>query len=146
MAVETDDDADPHPATSVLEASALLAPLHGEDGAEAVGEAIADGAAISLVNLAEVLSKLADAGKDPRQARRELGETAGESGALVVEPLTEEDCIEAARMRPLTRQLGLSLGDRVCLALARRLGLPAVTADRAWGRLDESDLEVSLIR
>lgn len=55
-------------------------------------------------------------------------------------------CAEAAaRLRPATRHAGLSLADRACLALARRLGVPAVTADRAWGDLDVG-VEVRLIR
>jgi PIN domain nuclease of toxin-antitoxin system len=62
-------------------------------------------------------------------------------GAIAVEPFTEHDSIEVARLRPATRAQGLSLGDRACIALARRLGLPALTADTAWSRLD---LEVTL--
>ncbi len=75
-------------------------------------EALAAGAAISVVNLAEVLSKLADAGTDPEQARRKLRAAEGDAGALVVEQLSEDDCVEVARLRPKTRRLGLSLADR----------------------------------
>lgn len=57
-------------------------------------------------------------------------------GAVEVEPLTLADAVEIARLRPLTRSAGLSLGDRACVALARRLALPALTADRAWTGLD----------
>jgi len=45
------------------------------------------------------------------------------------------DAIEVARLRPLTRQVGLSLADRACLALAHRLGTRALTADSAWSGL-----------
>lgn len=122
-----------------------MALLHDEQGAEAVSEAIAAGAAISVVNLAEVLSKLAEAGQDPDQARSELREAEGGVGALVIEPLSEADCVEVARLRPRTRELGLSLADRACLSLAKRLGVPALTADRAWTATDLG-LEVRLVR
>jgi ribonuclease VapC len=62
-----------------------------------------------------------------------------------VEPFTTADAIDAARLRPLTRSVGLSLADRACLALAHRLNAPALTADRAWFRL-ELDVEVRLLR
>lgn len=128
-------------AASVLDASALLALVHDEPGAEPVAEAIAARAAIGIVNLAEVLSKLADAGKDPDEARRELLNAADDQQALVVEPLTEADCVEVARLRPMTRALGLSLADRACLALAKRLAVPVLTADRTW---TQADLEVAV--
>jgi PIN domain nuclease of toxin-antitoxin system len=50
-----------------------------------------------------------------------------------------------AALRPLTRPLGLSLGDRACLALAQQLRRPALTAERSWARLDVG-VEVRLIR
>ena len=53
--------------------------------------------------------------------------------------------LSAAALLPQTRRLGLSLGDRACLALARTRGKPAVTADRAWAELDV-DITVRLIR
>ncbi|MDQ2758870.1 MAG: type II toxin-antitoxin system VapC family toxin [Actinomycetota bacterium] len=125
----------------MLDASALLALVHDEPGAEPVVEAIAIRAAIGIVNLAEVLSKLADAGKDPGEARRELLDAADAQQALVVEPLTEADCVEVARLRSMTRALGLSLADRACLALAKRLAVPVLTADRTW---TQADLEVAV--
>ena len=132
-------------AASVLDASALIALLHEEEGAETVAEAIAAGAAISVVNLAEVLSKLAEAGKDPDEASGELRDAAGDTDALAIEPLSEIDCVEVARLRPKTRELGLSLADRSCLALAMRLGVPALTADHDWAEVDV-DVEIRLIR
>lgn len=118
----------------MLDASALLAFLHGERGAEQVAEALEEGAWMSLVNFAEVLSKLAEEGLDPKEARARMEEV-GLLAALGLLPFTEEDALEAARLRPLTRSLGLALGDRACLALGLRLGLPVLTADRAWARL-----------
>lgn len=116
----------------ILDASALLAYLREETGADVVAEAIADGAAISTVNLAEVLSRSANRGADPATLAATLTDNGLLGGAITVEPFTVADAIDTARLRPLTRDAGLSLGDRACLALARRLNSPAVTADAAW--------------
>ena len=127
--------------TTVLDASALLAYLRDEPGAEVVADAIAEGAAISTVNLAEVLSRVADRDGDPSRLVGEMTDRGLLGGAVSVEPFTDEDAVEVARLRPETRAEGLSLGDRACLALARRLSVPALTADAAWSRLG---LEVTL--
>jgi len=122
--------------TTVLDASALLALLKGEPGAERVAEALEQGAYLSAVNLAEVLSKLADWGEDPAEAQARMAQVGLLGAAVEVLPFTGEDALEVARLRALTRAYGLSFGDRACLALARRLGLPALTAERAWAELD----------
>jgi ribonuclease VapC len=122
--------------TAVLDASALLALLKGEPGAERVAEALEHGAYLSAVNLAEVLSKLADWGEDPAEAQARMAQVGLLGAAVAVLPFTGEDALEVARLRALTRAYGLSFGDRACLALARRLGLPALTAERAWAELD----------
>ncbi len=44
----------------------------------------------------------------------------------------------AGHLRAATVGAGLSLGDRFCLALALREGLPAWTADRQWGVVAEA--------
>jgi ribonuclease VapC len=116
----------------VLDASALLAHLRDEPGADVVAEAIASGAVISTVNLAEVFSRAADRGEDPAKLAAELTQSGLLDGAITVEPFTAADAIDAGRLRPLTRDSGLSLGDRACLALARRLDAPALTADTDW--------------
>lgn len=130
---------------SVLDASALMAVLHAEDGASVVIEAIGRGAAVSVVNWAEVLSKFAEAGKDPEAAAAELRRAEGSRRALSIEPLTAADCVAVARLRPITRRQGLSLADRACLALAERLDVPALTADRKWLEADVA-ADVQLIR
>lgn len=130
---------------AVLDASAFLAYLREEPGADVVEKVIGDGAAISTANLAEVLSRVADRGGNPQRVARQLTEQGLLHGAIAVEPMTTEDAIEIARLRPLTREHGLSLGDRACVALARRLGAPAVTADSAWSRAD-LDVDVRRIR
>jgi ribonuclease VapC len=120
----------------VLDASAFLAYLQGEDGAAEVADAVASSAAISAVNWTETLTKIADAGDDPRALAADLQEQGLLHGLVEVVPLTAEDGPAIAELSPPTRDRGLSLGDRACLALARRLGLPVLTADRAWLDLD----------
>ena len=132
-------------AASVLDASALLAYLREERGAELVAQTIAGGASISAVNLAEALGAAAAHGADPAQLTAELTARGLLDGAVTVEPFTGADAVEAARLRPLTRSAGLSLGDRACIALARREGAAAITADSAWARLDLG-VEVRCIR
>jgi ribonuclease VapC len=65
--------------------------------------------------------------------------------ALTIEGMTAADCVEVARLRSTTMRQGLSLADRACLALAARLGVPALTTDRAWADAGV-DVEVQLIR
>ena len=124
---------------AVLDASAMLAFLRSEPGRDAVygyrGDALA-----SAVNVAEVGSRLSDLGASPAEVRRSIGLLAVEVVAF-----DEEHALATAGMRLATRHRGLSLGDRACLELAARRGLPAVTADRAWAELDV-DAEVRLIR
>src|SRR5687767_10588696 len=103
----------------------MLAYLRDEAGAETVTDAIAAGAVISTVNLAEVLSGAADRGADPSQLAAELARCRLLDGAISIEPFVMADAIEAARLRPLTRHAGLALGDRACLALATRVGASA---------------------
>lgn len=115
--------------TAVLDASALLAFLLNEPGGDAVGEALESGAACSTVNLSEVAQKLRVAGGDWRIADAIL-----EGMGLVVESATIVDAVKAADL--WSEPPHLSLADRFCLATADRLGVPAWTADRAWGSSD----------
>jgi PIN domain nuclease of toxin-antitoxin system len=123
----------------VLDASALLALLQLEKGHEKVAAVVAVSRA-SAVNLAEAGSYLTNAGDTLVHVVAQL-----DSLGIDVVPFDEEQAIETARLRPVTRSLGLSLGDRACLALARKLQLPAMTADRAWGSLDIG-VQVTVIR
>ncbi|MGH2887309.1 MAG: type II toxin-antitoxin system VapC family toxin [Solirubrobacteraceae bacterium] len=129
----------------VLDASALLAYLGNETGADVVADAIAGGATISTVNLAEALSTLAARGRDPAAVAAELTNRGLLDGAITVAPFIVADSTEVARLRPLTRSAGLSLADRACLALARRLSVRVLTADQAWSELDLG-VEVEPIR
>ena len=116
-------------ARTVLDASALLALLNEEPGADDVIDVLPD-AVVSAVNLAEVASKLADAGMPADAVRDALGGLGVE-----VAPFDSADALDTGLLRPRTRTGGLSLGDRACLALAGRLGAPAMTTDRVWKRL-----------
>lgn len=132
------DEASP-PIIAVLDASAVLALLFAEPGAERVADVIADNAVISTVNLSEVAALLVRRGQEPEETLVPVREQ------VAVEPFTSEDALTAARLSPLTAPKGLSLGDRACLALAKRLAARAVTAERAWAQLDV-DVQIELIR
>lgn len=125
--------------SAAIDASALLAMLFAEPGAEIVADWIAGGAATSAVNLSEVATVLVCHRKDPEKILGPVREQ------LAVEPFTDADALAAARLYPQTTRKGLSLGDRSCLALAQRLGVPAVTAEHVWAELDLG-IEVQLIR
>ena len=114
----------------VLDSSAVLALMDEEPGSEHVREVL-ELASISTVNLAEVFSKLEERGSTGRAAVRRL------AGLMhSVEPFTAEQAEIAGALRTLTRSLGLSLGDRACLALTIWLEAEAYTADRVWAELD----------
>ena len=115
---------------TVLDASAVLAYLRDEPGADVVEQMMARGAALGTVNLSEVCAKLGDHGLTPADITQTI-----EDLDLVIEPFLREDAERAGMWRVLTRDVGLSLGDRACLALAHRLDVPALTTDRAWAGL-----------
>jgi ribonuclease VapC len=126
-------------ASAVLDSSAILAVLNNEPGADAVEEML-DDALVSTVNYAEVVAKLVECGSTSAQAQSVL-----RSIALTT---SDFDILLAQRtgaLRAETIRRGLSLGDRACLALAEREGVPALTGDRTWvGAV--SGVEIRLIR
>ena len=113
-----------------LDASALLAFLFSEEGHEQVAEHLTE-SCMSAVNLAEVLGRFARDGIDPIGVLRRL-----EATPIELVAFDNEDAARVAALVPLTRHLGLSLGDRACLGLALARDIPALTADRTWERLD----------
>lgn len=137
--------AEPETPTSVLDTSALMALLLNEEGKAVVAAALVGRSAISVVNWAEVLSKTAERGGDPVAVETECRERGFIGKALTIEPLSEADCIEVAKLRAVTKPQGLSLADRACLVLATRLGVPALTADGSFADA-EAEAEVVLIR
>ena len=123
----------------VLDASALMALLRREQGAEIVAAVIPD-AAIAMINIAEVLGKLVDYGTPEAEAFAAIS-------GLGIEMVDDDLALAraSARLREHTRKYGLSLGDRICLALGERLNVPLLTADRAWAGL-ALPLTVQVIR
>ena len=111
----------------VLDASALLAILNQEPGAENLPPERLAQAVISAVNLAEAHSTLVREGIDPDEAWEDVRSPVPECI-----PFTEEQAKIAGGLAAQTRPLGLSLGDRACLALGLLLKAPVYTTDRAW--------------
>lgn len=122
-----------------LDASALLAFLFSEPGHDRVAPHIA-AACISAVNFSEVLGRFARDGHDTTIAAQRLRAT-----GMEIVPFDADAAATAAALRPKTDRLGLSLGDRACLALAVARGIPVLTADRAWSRL-RLPVEIHVIR
>ncbi len=113
--------------------------IRGEPGAEVAAEVLF-GAVISAVNLSETVAKLADVGMDAETVDAVLAPL-----HLTVVPFGAAEARAAGLMRPETRSAGLSLGDRACLAVARRRNAVAVTTDRAWARV-VPQVSVRLVR
>jgi ribonuclease VapC len=111
----------------ILDASALLAFLNSEMGAEAVEARMAEGASMSSVNLSEVVAKLNERGMPLLEIKNVVSDL-----GLQIEPFDEGSAYVTGELRQLTKQAGLSLGDRSCLALGIRDGRSVLTADRAW--------------
>lgn len=123
----------------VLDASAILALLNKEPGSDEVLKCLGK-AAMSTVNLSEVIAKLADAGipeEDIRQIISHLN--------LEVIDFNEEQALKAGILRPITKSIGLSFGDRACLALGIILNQPVLTTDRLWVSINVG-VEVRLLR
>ncbi len=116
-------------AETVLDASALIAVILQEPGADTVIATLAN-AVISTVNLGECVAKLIDLGMPEA-----IAWTDTRNLVTKVIDYDVEAAHDSAMLRPATRSAGLSFGDRACLALARQRGATALTADRSWKKL-----------
>lgn len=123
----------------VLDASALLALLNEEPGQSVVEEVIGD-CSISAPNYCEVIGKLIDAGVPEDDARHTV-----ELLNIEIVSFDANLAFHAASLRPATRRLGLSLGDRCCLALGRARKATVLTSERSWSRL-KIGVKIKLIR
>ncbi len=126
--------------TGVLDASSVLALVRDEPGADKVTPHVGR-AAISAVNLQEVIKELLLSGLDATTIRELLDEL-----RLDVRAHDVEAAYSAARLHAHTKEFGRGLGDRSCLALAMQLGVPALTADREWKKVKVKGLRVEHIR
>ncbi len=115
----------------VLDASALLALLNQEPGAEMLTPELLREATMSTVNLSEAQARLVREGADPEEAWQLVVDPIPN-----IEPFTSEQAKTAGSLVSQTKPLGLSLGDRACLALTLTLNVPVYTADRDWKKLN----------
>lgn len=123
----------------VLDASAVIAYLQQEKGADVVGTYL-DNASISSVNACEVASYMVRSGGEVSSAADVL-----KSLPINIQYFDFSQALHAADLQKQTTKFGLSLGDRACLALAEKLKATVVTADKIWAKL-KLGLEVVVVR
>ncbi|USR92635.1 type II toxin-antitoxin system VapC family toxin [Phormidium yuhuli AB48] len=123
----------------IMDASAILAFLNQESGSEQITDLI-ENATISTINLSEVIAKFAEIGISETEILQILSDL-----NLKSVPFDEPQAQIVGMLRPMTKPLGLSLGDRACLALGLVLNQPVITADRQWSQLN-LNLEIRVIR
>ena len=125
----------------VLDASAALAVILEEPGADVVVEALRSGAAMSTVNVAEVAACLHQDGWSTSEVALVF-----DSLGIEVLPFDPESALLSGRLRTATREFGLGLGDRACLASALVEGCPVLTSDRSWQEIGIPDVDIRCIR
>jgi len=124
-----------------LDASAVLAYLQDEMGSEKVEWVLSAGRGVmSAVNFAEVVGKLLETGMPESSLKVVM-----ENLELQIESLDDQQAWKTGLLRMSTRELGLSLGDRACLALAHFKKHPVMTADKQWDKLT-IDLDIIQLR
>lgn len=126
--------------TIVLDASAILANLLAEPGGDLVGARIVTDGVVSMVNLSEVVAKTIERGGTDLQVDAIIEQFSSRSYVF-----DAPQARAAGLLRRATRAAGLSFGDRACLALGLALGVPVLTADRAWAGLDVG-VEIEVMR
>jgi PIN domain nuclease of toxin-antitoxin system len=125
----------------LLDASALLAALFDEPGGDYVFDVLSD-AHISVVNLSEVYATLLDGGATFEEAQAIVIPL-----PLRIRSFRSDHALQAARMRPLTKRFGLSLGDRACIAHAIINDMPVLTSDRRMAEAKETvGIDIHMIR
>lgn len=127
-------------ARTVLDSSAVIAVIRGEPGSDVAAVEL-DQAVVSAVNIQEIAKWLWQSGFDAEGVREVL-----DTLNLDVRVHDGEDAFLAAALVRQTSRHGAGLGDRSCIALAIRLGLPVLTTDRSWAKLDIPGLEIRLLR
>jgi PIN domain nuclease of toxin-antitoxin system len=124
----------------VLDASALLALIQNEKGADVI-KPLLKRAVMSTINVAEVLTTLQRVDIFPKDAITFVADIVQEIVSFDIE---QAQCV--AELQPFVRHKGLSLGDRACLALGQKLQAPIYTADKIWGELQIDNITINLIR
>ena len=126
----------------VLDASALLALLNREPGHGRVADVLVEGAMMSTANLSEVVAKLADSGLTEAEICEAIDPLGIDYAAF-----DEEGALLVGMLRATSQEVGLSLGDRACVALGNLSGLPVLTSELAWNDLDlDSGVEIVMLR
>jgi PIN domain nuclease of toxin-antitoxin system len=124
----------------VLDASALLALIQQERGAETV-KPLLKSAVMSAVNIAECLSALQRADVLAEEALSLITDIIS-----IIIPFDVEQAACVADLQSKVKHKGLSLGDRACVALGMKLQIPIYTSDRIWAELALDNVEIRLIR
>lgn len=124
----------------VLDASALLALIQNEKGADVI-RPLLKRSVMSTINVAEVLTALQRVEIHPKDA---IVSVCGIIKGVIPFDLEQAQC--AAELQPYVRYKGLSLGDRACIALGQALQAPVYTADKIWGELQLGNIEINIIR
>ena len=124
----------------ILDASALLALLKNEPGADKV-EPLLGQIVMSSINVSETASILLESEMTAQEVQECLLPLISD-----IVPFDEEQAFKTAELRKQTKNHGLSLGDRACISLGMKMGLPVYTADKVWKKLQLDNLEIELIR
>ena len=124
----------------ILDASALLALIQEETGAEII-KPLLKFSVMSAVNVTETLSVLQRTNISPEEGRTLITDI-----ITTIVPFDLEQAEQVAKLHPLVQPQGLSLADRACIALGIKLQIPIYTADRIWAELKLDNIDIRLIR